>query len=158
MKEYEDEERVWNDAHLRFCFYWLVGNQQSPFYRGRLMLMAALNIRKEKRLDWIRKFRDKRPMAIYYKTRVVLTARFKEILAGVYVPKVLKRGSDGRILKFEIEVSLDPKPLNCPPFYVGRINLGQNGPKVTFRRTDVIMVPRHNPEGMARLLNPFGRR
>lgn len=158
-KYYADEENVWNDEHFRHCWDWLIKNDSSPFKGAPTMLAAAMYITKERRKQWALTMRRKdRPTLMGYATRLKRTIHLKKILAGIITPVVHFRRSNGVVQRFEIVISANPVPLNCPPFYVGRINLGRGGPRVTLRRTDAMMVTRHDPEGQARLLNPFGRR
>ena len=153
-----DTDLVWSDAHFRYCWAWLLTSDQSPYKGSPAMIVHGLGVPKHKMRNWKFRFRKTEPFDMAFATRMRMTARFKKVMNGLVETIAVRRDKLGRVLECEVRPVAYPKPLNCPPFYRGSISMGRNGMKVILKRTDAIMAPKHNPEGIQRLTNPFGVR
>ena len=154
----EDSEDAWNDKHFQHVYLWLTMNPNSPFKGTPNVLLAAMNIDSSARGDFKRAFAEGNFRRFRFGVRIRQTAAFKRVLSGLYEPEVLARDKIGRVKKFVIRPAVNPRPLPCPPFYRGSINISAKGLRVMLRQSDATLAPMHNPDGAARLLNPWGKR
>jgi len=152
-----DDEKAWSDRHLQHVYLWLTTNPNSPYKSSPSMVLAALNIEKEKWPGFRKAFSTGDFHWYRFGVRIRITAGLKKILAGMFEPIVKKRDKRGYILDWEIKTVENPFPLQCPPFYQGSVKITTRGLQVSLKRTDPQMAPKHDPEGRTRLLNPFGR-
>jgi hypothetical protein len=155
---HNDSDMMWSDAHFRHCWNWLLNSDQSPCKGSPAMIVHGLGIRRAKMQDWKRRFGRADPFDMAYKTRMRMTARFKRLLSGVVEVVPTKINKNGMVIGCEVRPLVHPRPLNCPAFYRGSIAIGRHGMKVVLKRTDAVMATKHNPDGIARLTNPFGVR
>lgn len=153
----EDSEGAWNDKHFQHCWIWLTKNPNSPYFGSPAMLLTALYIAKPAWQQFKKSFRTGNLSYYRFGVRMRMTRAFKNVLNGTYEPVVLKRNSRGIIIKYEVRKSDNPKPIPCPPFYRGSIKITTKGMTLSLRRTDASMATFHDPEGLQRLTNPFGR-
>jgi len=152
----DDNEKAWNDRHLQHAYLWLIKNPQSPYQGSIAMLFEAMHIGKEVKEDFKKAFRLGKFARYRFTTRLTMTKRFQDVLAGKFIPVVLQRNSLGRVIKWKILPNPNPQPLPCPPFYRGSIRITTRGLELALKRTDANLAPKHDPKGKERLLNPFG--
>jgi len=119
------------------------------------MVMAALGIDKSAWKQFKRAFSTGDFRWYRFSIRVRMTAAMKRVLAGMYEPIIKRRNKRGYIIDYEIRTVENPMPLQCPPFYAGGIRITTKGLQLSLRRTDPAMAPKHDPEGLNRLLKPF---
>jgi hypothetical protein len=153
----EDDEMAWNDAHFQHVYFWLVRNPNSPYFGAPSMLMGALKVEPVYRENMKKAFQRANFSNFRFSTRITITAALKRVLSGLYEPEILSRTKKGIVLKFVIRPAANPQPLACPPFYRGSIKMTPQGMKVQLRQSDAVMATSHNPDGVARLKNPWGK-
>ena len=152
-----DDENAWSDRHLQHVWLWLTTNPNSPYKGSPSMVLTAMGIDKP-HWNGFKKGLAAGDMHWYrFSVRIRLTASFKKLLNGDFIPTVKKRDKRGYVLDFDIKKADNPLPLQCPPFYNGSIRLTTRGLQIALKRTDPPMAVKHDPEGRSRLLNPFGR-
>lgn len=154
----DDDPKAWNNQHLQHAWLWLVHNEASPYKGAPTMLLACMGFQRYS----FKALKNHFPRAMFdvyrFTFRLRATEGFKRVINGLVVPKVIKRNKLGHVIKFEVLRADDPKPLPYPPFYRGNIRLTAKGMILQFRRTDEMLIKRHDPEGVRRLQNPFGVR
>jgi len=153
----EDSEGAWNDRHFQHCWIWLTKNPNSPYFGSPAMLLTALQISRPAWAGFKKAFNTANLVYYRFEVRMRMTKAFKRVLAGMYDPIILKRNKNGLIIKYDVQKSANPKPILCPPFYRGSIRITTKGLLVSLKRTDAVMATFHDPEGLQRLTNPFGK-
>jgi hypothetical protein len=151
----DDDENAWNDRHLQHAYLWLTTNESSPYCGSPAMLLTAMRIDRAYWHDFRRSFNRGDLTRYRFSVRCQLTKSLQRVLAGEFEPRVIKRNRLGRVTAYEVRPAASPQPLPCPPFYRGTIGITTKGLKISLRRTDASLAPRHDPEGRARLLSPF---
>lgn len=150
-----DDEMAWSDRHLQHVYLWLTTNPNSPYKGSPSMVLAAMGIDKTSWQGFKKAFSTGDFHWYRFSVRVKITSSFKKVLAGFFDPVIKKKDKRGYVIDYEIKTAQNPMPLQCPPFYQGSIRLTTRGLQVSLRRTDPEMAPKYDPEGKARLLNPF---
>lgn len=151
----DDDENAWNDRHFQHCYLWLTTNPSSPYCGAPAMLFTALRIDRAYWGDFRRAFSQARMQRYRFSVRVTLTRAFQRVLAGEYIPVIVKRNKLNRVTHYKVLPNPHPQALPCPAFFRGSISITTKGLKLALKRTDASLTPYHNPEGAARLMAPF---
>jgi hypothetical protein len=122
------------------------------------MLFTAMKIDKRYWNDFRKAFNRGIFDRYRFSVRLGLTASLKRVLAGYYVPIVLQKNRLNRVIRYSVHEAVEKVPLPCPPFYVGGIRITTKGLQLSLKRTDELLAPKHDPEGVSRLTNAFGAR
>jgi hypothetical protein len=154
-----DDPDAWNDAHLKFVYFWLTRNDASPYKGAPTVLLTAMKIEPvhwDRFKQFFNRTHNRREFRLI--VRRGLTQGFKNVLAGLYEVEILKRCKLGYVRKFTIKPAVTPRPLSCPQFYRGSIAITTKGLRIMTASHDCKLAALHDPEGRARLTNPFGNR
>lgn len=152
----EDTEMAWSDRHLQHCYLWLTSSPSSPYKGSPTMMFAAMGIEKVYWSDFKKNLAKGDFHWYRFSVRLRMTQNFKNIIAGIFEPIVLKRNVKGVITKWVIKRAINPQPLPCPQFYTGGIKITTRGLKLTMQSTDATLASRYDPEGLRRLTKAFG--
>lgn len=148
----EDTDLAWNDEHLSFAYFWLVENDQSPYKGAPSVLFKAMDVDNVFHATLRKQFRA-RKLFIRFSVRIRLTAKFKLVLAGNFIPRIDKVDKNGRVRAATIVIATDPKPLPIPNWIKGSVRLTGKGLQLMVKATPVL----HNTD-KNKLTNPFGAR
>jgi hypothetical protein len=151
--------QAWTDEHMRYAYKWLLETPESPFYPNKWWaLCTALGMDTRDRMTNFRALMaGEGDYKLSYKARVFRTRRFRMILRGILTVKGGKITARGQFKYWEIVKAEEPKALNCPPVYRGRVQITSRGLKMGVSRTDYVGGT-NDVEGKSRLTNPFGKR
>jgi len=147
----DDNDLAWNDRHLQYVWLWLLRNERSPYYGCPSMLLTAMDV---DRPHWpsLRKAGRSGKYYIRFSVRVRLTARFKVVLSGEFLPRIDKRTRNGIVRAFTLLPQETPIPLPMPPWIRGSI-------KITSKGIQLMVSSASKPRVFgekSRLFNPFG--
>jgi hypothetical protein len=138
---------------MQYVWLWLTQNEQSPYRGSQAMVLAAMDVDKRFWSD-LRKGFKKGKLIIRYSVRIRLTAKFKLLLSGAFVPRVERVNKLGVITKYSILPAVTPQPLPIPAWIKGSIRITTKGLQLMVKGTPAIQ-----PSGdRNRLFNPFGVR
>ena len=149
-----DDPLRWSDLHFRECFDWLKKSPMSPYQNAPFALLQALGCDTLKSRRYMNSMLCNRngPMQLQYRTRFRLTARFKRVLAGKFT-FTFRFKREG----YKVFTDPDPKPIPYPNWLRGSIDL--TGPAaLRMGKSEIKLLPRHDPESLQRLMNPWGTR
>ena len=151
-----DTDLAWNDRHLQYVYLWLVNNPSSPYKSSPAMLLTAMDVDK---CHWssLRRSLKAGKLYIRFSVRMRLTAKLKMVIDGQVTPRIDKRDSKNRIIKYTILPASNPQAISIPQWIKGGIRVTTKGLQLLVRQTASCFTSRHDPQDKERLTNPFGR-